>query len=140
MVRFTRPSSDDDGRREIFTFLGFTHYWGRSRKGNWVVKRQTEKGRFGRALKAVADWCRWNRHRHLREQQKALRSKLQGHYNYYGITGNICALQRYFYEVCRVWQKWLNRRTRGNPMPWRKFQSLLRCYPLPPPRIVHSYA
>ena len=139
MVRFTRPSSDDDGRREIFTFLGFTHYWGRSRKGNWVVKRRTEKGRFGRALKAVRDWCRRNRHRHLREQQKVLRSKLQGHYNYYGITGNICALQRYFYEVCRVWQKWLNRRTRGNPMPWRKFQSLFRCYPLPTPRIVHSY-
>jgi group II intron reverse transcriptase/maturase len=140
MVRFTRPSSGDDGRREAFTFLGFTHYWGRSRKGNWVVKRQTEKGRFGRALKAVGDWCRWNRHRHLREQQKALRSKLQGHYNYYGITGNIRALQRYYYEVCGVWQKWLNRRTRGNPMPWEKFHSLLRCYPLPPPRIVHSYA
>ena len=139
MIRFTRPSSGDDGRGQTFNFLGFTHYWGRSRKGNWVVKRQTEKSRFGRALQAVSDWCRENRHQNLREQQEVLRSKLQGHYNYYGITGNSRALQRYALEVRRVWRKWLNRRTRGNPMPWLKFQALLRYYQLPPPRIVHSY-
>ena len=105
MIRLTRPSSGNDGRGQTFSFLGFTHYWGRSRKGNWVVKRKTEKSRFSRALKAVSEWCRYNRHQSLREQHETLRSKLQGHYNYYGITGNMRALQRFLHEVRRIWQK-----------------------------------
>ena len=140
MIRFTRPTSDDGEGGRTFSFLGFTHYWGRSRKGYWTVKRKTEKGRLSRALKAMNDWCRRNRHQHLREQQKVLRSKLRGHYNYYGITGNFRALQRFFFEVRKAWQKWLNRRTRGNPMPWQKFLTMESHYPLLRPRIAHSYA
>ncbi len=90
----------------------------RSRKGNWIVK-------------VVSEWCRRNRHQHLSDQQETLRLKLQGHYNCYGVTGNFRAVQRFFYEVRKVWRKWLNRRTRANPMPWRKFLMLEKHYPLP---------
>jgi group II intron reverse transcriptase/maturase len=141
MIRFTQPEDirPRQGRKETFVFLGFTHYWGLSRKGNWVVKRRTEKGRFGRALRAVADFCRINRHSSVKEQQAGLKLKLLGHYNYYGITGNYYALHRFSYEVRKVWRKWLNRRSRGNHMPWEKYNMLLRNYPLPPPRVAHSY-
>ena len=111
---------------------------GRSRKGNWVVKRKTEKSRFSRALKAVAEWCKRNRHLPVKEQHKALGRKLWGHYSYYGITGNARSLQSFRYQVQRVWRKWLNRRSRGNHMPWEKFNLLRGRYPLPPVRVVHS--
>src|SRR6202030_1072124 len=45
-----------------FTFLGFTHIWGKSRAGKNVVRQVTAKNRYARALAAVTDWCRRNRH------------------------------------------------------------------------------
>jgi RNA-directed DNA polymerase len=139
MIWFEKPGSPEDRKgSSSFAFLGFTHYWGRSRKGNWVVKRKTEKSRFSRALKAVAEWCKRNRHLPVREQQEALGRKLRGHYGYYGITGNARSLQRFLYQVQRVWRKWLNRRSRGNHLPWEKFYLLLKRYPLTPVRVVHS--
>ena len=143
LIRFTKPrgpkgDQGDYGKRETFNFLGFTHYWGLSRKGNWVVRKKTEKSRFGRALKAIAVWCKHERHLPLREQQRALRLKLRGHYNYFGVTGNSYAIHRFSYEVHRVWRKWLDRRGKRAAMPWEKFNLLLRSYPLPTPRIMHS--
>lgn len=141
LVRFTRPKgSGGQGGAGVATlnFLGFTHYWGKSRKGAWVIKRKTEGSRMNRALKAVGQWCKIHRHLPVREQWEALRRKLWGHYNYYGLTGNFPALRRFLYAVRRVWHKWLSRRSRGNGMPWEKFQLLLCRYPLPAARVVHS--
>ena len=143
MVRFVRPQSEplkDHKRvkRETFSFLGFTHYWGKSRKGNWVIMRSTEKGRFARALKRVSDWCRRNRHLPISEQLHELTRKLMGHYAYYGITGNFRSLANFRIQVICVWQKWLSRRSRSGGITWEKFNLLLQRYPLPPGRIVHS--
>jgi group II intron reverse transcriptase/maturase len=139
LIHFTKPGSPTERKGSgSFNFLGFTHYWGRSRKGSWVVKRKTEKSRFSKALKAVSEWCKRNRHLPVREQQKALGRKLLGHYSYYGITGNARSLGNFRYQVQRVWRKWLNRRSRGNHVPWEKFNLLLKRYPLPPVRVVHS--
>src|SRR5262249_44910057 len=71
-----------------FDLLGFTHYWGRSRRGNWAIKRRTAKDRFSRALRRVAEWCRMHMHDELSSQQEGMVRKLRGHYEYYGITGN----------------------------------------------------
>jgi hypothetical protein len=141
LVQFQRPQGPpgrDTNRPQTFTFLGFTHYWGLSRKGKWIVTRKTESKRFGRALQSVSDWCRRHRHLPIREQWKALQQKLRGHYSYYGITGNAYALRNFLCEVTRAWHKWLSRRSRGHAMAWAKFVLLLQRYPLPPPRVVHS--
>jgi len=139
LIRFVKPGSPTERKGSgSFNFLGFTHYWGRSRKGSWVVKRKTEKSRFSKALKAVSEWCKRNRHLPVKEQHKVLRRKLLGHYSYYGITGNARSLGNFLYQVWWVWRKWLNRRSRGNHMPWEKFNLLLKRYPLPPVRVVHS--
>jgi RNA-directed DNA polymerase len=117
-----------------FDFLGFTHYWSRSKKGNWVVKRKTAGSRLHRAIKAIAWWCRLNRHRPIREQHQALWQKLRGHFTYYGIIGNLATLLRFRYEVLRVWRKWLSRRRRAGRWTWERFNQLLRVLPLPVPR------
>jgi hypothetical protein len=36
-----------------FDFLGFTHYWARSRRGYWVIKRRTARKRLRRAMKSI---------------------------------------------------------------------------------------
>ncbi len=121
-----------------FQFLGFTHYWGRSRKGNWVVQRKTASSRLSRAITTVAQWCRRHRHLPIAEQQCHLSHKLRGHYAYYGITGNARSLSRFHLAVTRQWRKWLGRRRRNGAIPWAIFNRLLEHYPLPPPVVVQS--
>ena len=121
-----------------FDMLGFTHFWARSRSGRWIVKRKTAKTRFGRAVKRLAVWCREHRHAPLAEQHEAINRKLRGHYAYYGVTGNACALSRYLRQAERAWRKWLNRRNHRAHMQWPRFKQLLQRYPLLPPRVVHS--
>jgi RNA-directed DNA polymerase len=133
--RVPRPPK---GGERGFTMLGFMHFWARSRKGRWIIKRKTAKERFRRALRAIWEWCRHNRHLPVVEQHERLRRKLRGHYAYYGITGNADALSRFLWLVERAWRYWLNRRSRQADMPWERFKRLLRCYSLPPPRVVHS--
>lgn len=81
---------DGDGPHEpaSFDFLGFTHYWGKSRNGHWIIRRKTAAKRLSRSLKAIGQWCRQNRHCGLFDQFQVLVRKLDGHYGYYGITGN----------------------------------------------------
>jgi RNA-directed DNA polymerase len=141
LVRFERPPKQDDGssgKPGSFDLLGFTHYWARSRKGNWVVKRKTSSKRLSRALRVINQWCREHRHRPLAEQQNALSRKIRGHCAYYGITGNATALARFRYWTVRLWRKWLSRRNRERTMIWERFESLLARYPLPPAIAVHS--
>lgn len=133
-----RRGQDGSQRERSFALLGFTHFWGRSRKGRWVVQRKTAKDRFTRSLRDIGHWCRAHRHWPVAAQQAALRRKLQGHYAYYGITGNGRALARFLYEVRRLWRKWLHRRSWHGRMTWEKFDRLTERYPLPQPRVVHS--
>jgi group II intron reverse transcriptase/maturase len=121
-----------------FDMLGFTWYWGMSRKGTPVIKRKTSSSRFRRALGRIADWCRQRRHEPVATQHVDLSRKLRGHYAYFGITGNTRALSRFLHEVERVWRYWLNRRSARAKMVWERFRRLLQRYPLPPIRIVHS--
>jgi group II intron reverse transcriptase/maturase len=139
MVPFRRPRAPLPGRgRGTFDLLGFTHYWGRSRKGYWVVKRKTAASRLRRALLTIGLWCRKNRHLPVAEQQQGLNQKLRGHYGYFGITGNFRALAQLIEGTRRHWQRWLNRRSQRAHMPWERFNSLLKQYPLARPRVVHS--
>ena len=145
LVPFERPS-DRLQRSETssrvppgsFDLLGFTHYWGRSRRGYWVVKRQTSSARLRRGLLALALWCRKNRHRTLADQHKTLSQKLRGHFAYYGITGNADALSRYRRGAIGLWRKWLGRRHRAGEIAWERMYRLLKRYPLPPAIVVHS--
>jgi hypothetical protein len=122
-----------------FVLLGFTHYWGRSRRhGYWVVLRKTAKGRFSRALRRVSEWCRRVRHQAIPEQHRQLVLKLKGHYEYYGITGNSAALVRFRTEVGRIWRRWLGTRSWHSRRSWDWFNGLLRRHPLPPAIAVHS--
>jgi group II intron reverse transcriptase/maturase len=141
LVRFGRPPLGGGGSGDkpgTFDFLGFTHYWGKSRKGHNVVKTKTAAGRLRRALRKIKEWGWKHRHLPLKEQQREINERLRGHDAYYGVTGNDCMLSRLRWEVAKLWRKWLVRRNRGNSPNWEKFNAMLRTFPLLPPRIIHS--
>jgi len=139
LIPFSRPGKGGPGAPTpgAFDFLGFTHYWAKSRRGYWVIKQKTAKGRFSRGLRRIAEWCRGHRHWPIKEQHRILTWKLRGHFSYFGITGNADALARFREEVQRIWQKWLGRRSQRG-MTWERFHALLGRYPLPPPVAIHS--
>jgi group II intron reverse transcriptase/maturase len=141
LVPFARPSSRPTraGSEAVpqagsFDFLGFTHFWSRSKKGFWVVKRKTAGSRFQRAVKKIADWCRLNRHLPIAEQHQALGRKLLGHFAYYGIIGNMCWMQRFRHVMMGVWRKWLSRRSQHGYWNWARFSEFTHRCPLPWPR------
>jgi group II intron reverse transcriptase/maturase len=120
-----------------FDFLGFTHLWQRSRRGYWVVKRKTAAKRLRRALCAVGEWCRLNRHRPIRVQQETLSRKLKGHCGYYGITGNSAALWLFRSGMLKLWRKWLMRRSASARRPLAWWFAFCALHPLPPAIAVH---
>jgi len=124
-------------RERSFDFLGFTHFWARSRNGRWIVKQRTAKSRFSRGLRAVKERCRRMRHHRLREQHEVLSQMLRGHYNYYGITGNGDAIKRFRHHAERIWGRSLARRN-SRRFAWLRYKRLLERYPLPAPRPIHS--
>ena len=145
LVKFTRPPYRDPPKGQgpatrpgTLDLLGFTHYWGRSIRGNWIVMRKTARSRLSRSLRTINQWCRTHRHRSLTGQHRALSLKLQGHYAYYGITGNYAALRCFWHGVQRSWRKWLSRRSQRAYLDWVRFCRLMEHYPLPSPVVVHS--
>jgi group II intron reverse transcriptase/maturase len=131
-----RPPSAGQGAPQpgSFDFLGFTHFWSRSKSGSWVVKRRTAGSRFRRAIRQIADWCRLNRHRSVGEQYQALWRKLRGHFQYYGgLVGNGRSLWCFRDRVQDIWRKWLSRRGGTQGMPWARLAELLKRFVLPKP-------
>jgi group II intron reverse transcriptase/maturase len=140
LVDFRKPAGENRKGNGSFTFLGFVHYWTKSRKGRWMVGRKTDRKRLSRALKAIRQWCRENRHEAKREQHKELSAKLRGHYGYYGIPLNYESIGLYYEQVTRIWFKWLNRRSAKVSQNWQQFNEYLKNFPLPEPKIMHSWS
>lgn len=131
------PAGQQRGRGpDTFDFLGFTLYRRKSRWGRWYLACKTRRARLRRAIQAVSAWCRRHRHEALPVQHAALRSRLQGHYNYFGVSGNLRSLACLLWHARRAWHKWLCRRSQRARLTWERFQALLRDYPLPSPRVV----
>ena len=136
LVDFRSPTAAKDSPRPgSFDFLGFTFYWGRTRKGLWVPKRKTAKDRVRRGLRSIKEWMRTSRHLPVPKQASTLTAKLRGHYSYYGTRGNSAALSSFYRQVIRLWHKWLSRRSQRAYIPWPDFLALLRRHPLPKPRL-----
>lgn len=135
LIDYRRPGGGDDGPGS-FDFLGFTHHWGRTRAGALAPMRKTSKSRFGRALRALNVWMARVRHRPVAQQVEVLRSKLRGHFRYYGLRGNSDAIRRFRFEATRLWKKWLSRRSQRARLTWDVFHRLLRRYPLPFARLI----
>ena len=139
LIPFRRPLWSSNQRKgpNTFDFLGFTVFWHRSRNGSWRVGMKTRKARLRSALRALDDWCRRHKHRPKMEQHAALSRRIRGHYNYFGINGNVRALKLLRRRAQRVWLRHLRRRSQNarRRLTWERFNAYLKAFPLPQPRV-----
>ncbi|MCD6395770.1 MAG: group II intron reverse transcriptase/maturase [Planctomycetes bacterium] len=139
--RYERQNARRQRRKaNTFDFLGFTHFCGKSRKGKFIVGRQTSWKKFHQKCKEMNDWLRKIRnHKKAKEWWPTLAAKLRGHYQYYGVSGNMRSLNRFYLKTLRLTRKWLNRRSQRKRFYWKGFNAYLKHYPLPRPRIAHNF-
>lgn len=137
LLPFRRPPMKQKGGKGPATFdlLGFTFYYERDRRGQWVLRCKTRTSRLRKSIQTIAEWCRRHRHLPVKTQHESLTKRVQGHIRYFGVKGNLRCLEMLVGEVRRVWYKWLRRRSQQAHLNWEGFQALLKRFPLPRPRI-----
>ena len=138
--RYERENARRQQRRSnTFDFLGFTHYCAQSRKGKYIVGRQTSRKKFRKRCQELKTWLKAVRSKvPVKEWWPVLKAKLRGHYQYYGVSGNMRGLTCFYRFALRLAYKWLNRRSQRQTFYWKGFLAYLAHYPLPLPRIVHN--
>jgi RNA-directed DNA polymerase len=140
--RFAEPEAKRGGKRpETFDFLGFTHYCGKSRSGNFKVKRRTSEKKFRAKLREVKEWLRqersWQKKGQLLQRAKL---KLVGHLNYYAITDNARMCDAFRIQMMKLLFKWLNRQSQRHSYNWEQFIDALHWVGWPSVRIRHDLA
>jgi len=131
-----RKARDGQGPR-TFSFLGFTHYVGKSRTGRFVVGRKTDAKRMCKKLKLLSERLRKLRSAGGRAMLDYTKRHLQGHIQYYGVSGNSRSVSGYVYFATGLLFKWLNRRSQRRSLTWKRFGEVIRPL-LPTARIVHN--
>lgn len=138
LLDFRRPPPERTGGKSptTFDFLGFTWYWRKVRGERWSLRCKTRRARLARSIRAIHLWCKEHRRLPVKEQHAALTRRVQGHINYFGVSGNTRSLRKFMHQVRRKWYMWLRRRSQRTRLNWAKFLDLVKVYPLPKVRIV----
>lgn len=144
LLRFGRKESEKARRQNrkasTFDFLGFTHYCGKSRRGYFKLGIKTSKNKYRKCCREMNLWLKGVRNvQKAKEWWPVVKSKLRGHYQYYGVSGNYQAIKRYYLQTQRMMFKWMNRRSQRKSFSTKTFFEYLKRYTLPKPRIVHSF-
>lgn len=135
--RYARETArKQGGKPDEFTFLGFTHYCGKTKNGYFKVKRRTSRKKLGLSLRNFADWAQ-NARRKLRKGEMLRQAKIRvaGHLNYYAITDNLKQCTRYVHWAERILFKWLNRKSQRRAYTWAGFTQALNWVGWPKPRV-----
>jgi group II intron reverse transcriptase/maturase len=134
VIKFTRFETENNNS---FTFLGFEYRWGLSRAGKPLMTMRTAMSKFRAALAAIVDWIKKDRSKlGTAALLTKLKQKLQGHFNYYGVSGNCDMLRKFRWHACQIVFKWLNRRTQRKSCNWAGFREMLSYFKIPTPRII----
>ena len=126
------------GKPETFNFLGFTHICGKTKRGRFMVLRQTVRKRMQAKLQQIKVELRRRMHDPIPEVGKWLTSVVGGHIRYFGVPGNRYALAHFRLTVSRLWHRALKRRSQKWRVQWERMQRLIHRW-LPPAHICHPY-
>nr|WP_213157522.1 group II intron reverse transcriptase/maturase [Parachlamydia sp. AcF125] len=144
LIEFGRFASENrktrgEGKPDTFTFLGFTHICGRTRKdGKFTIWRHTIKKKMQKKLKEVKDELKKRMHDPIQEVGQWLKAVITGHYRYYGVPGNYKAMQDFRHLIGQKWKHSLKRRSQKANITWEKLGKLIDQW-LPQPKIWHKY-
>jgi len=124
-----------EGKPETFEFLGFKHICSTSRKGNFIVRRQTIAKRLNQKLKEVKAILRRRMHDPVPKVGAWLRAVIRGYFNYHAVPFNIRALTKFHKQLARYWRQILGRRSQKGYVTWERMNRLVDRW-FPPPRIL----
>lgn len=126
-------------KSQTLKFLGFELFVGKSRKGKPMIKVKTSRQSLRKALRNLTIWIKRNRGKmRLRELWDGCLSRIRGHLQYYAVSGNYRWLSKFVHEACRIFFKWINRRSQRKSLRWEQFQLFLDAFPAPSPKIIHK--
>ena len=138
--RYAEQNARKKGKKlETFDFLGFTHFNGRSREGNFKVGRRTARKKFAAKLKDLNIWLKRIRNLiKLKDWWPILCAKLRVHFQYFGVSGNFAGINRFFKQAIRLVFKWLNHRSQKKSFNWKTFTKYILEVGFPQPKIHHN--
>lgn len=139
--RFATKNSQKQGKGkpETFDFLGFTHYCSHTKDGRFALKLTTSRKKQTASLKRQNQWLQSIRNSlPIADIWKLLSLKLQGHYQYYGVSGNFEGIRSYYQQTRKLAFKWMNRRSQKKSWSWPSFAEYLLRHPLPQPRLTYA--
>lgn len=138
LVAFDKEAATKGIPQETFDFLGFTFYLGNS-KSNWIIPKLKTRAKTMRSkLNKITQWFKKIRNtKRLMAIWETFRSKLRGHFQYYGVSHNSDELKKFLHEAKKIAFKWLNRRSQKKSFTWVKFNLFLKVNPLPRIQIFH---
>ncbi|HEX2225986.1 MAG TPA: group II intron reverse transcriptase/maturase [Candidatus Binatia bacterium] len=143
LIEFGRNAEEsrrDRGERkpETFNFLGFTHSCAKTRKGKFVVLRQTMRKRWQAKLKGVKAELRGRMHKPVPEMGRYVRAVITGHMRYYAVPMNAVSVSDFRIGVARIWRRVLKRRSQKAHMPWTRMQRYIARW-VPQTHVCHPY-
>jgi group II intron reverse transcriptase/maturase len=143
IVEFGRHAADGRKRRglgkpETFNFLGFTFICGRSRAGEFQLRRKSRRDRTRAKLKEIKKELRLRRHESIPEQGAWLKQVITGFFNYHAVPTNYRALSGFREHVLDLWRRTLRRRSQKDKFTWERITKLADDW-LPKPRILHPW-
>ena len=138
--RHARKNRKDrgEGKPETFTFLGFTHICGQSRRGKFLLWRKSRGDRMRAKLQAIKIDLHRRMHETLNAQGRWLRSVVMGYFNYHAVPTNSSALAAFRDHVLKLWWRSLRRRSQKDRTSLEAAQQLAKQW-LPLPRILHPW-
>lgn len=126
------------GKPETFDFLGFKFICGRSRRGAFLLRRQTRSDRMRTKLREIKERLRRHMHDAIPDQGRWLKAVVGGFFAYHAVPTNSRALSAFRYHVTNLWLRSLRRRGQKDRMTWARMTRLARAW-LPAPRILHPW-
>jgi len=132
IVKFGRFAGKDSGN---FDFLGFTVITGKTRNGKYTPKYKTSEKKLKVKRAKIKKWIQENIRLPIAELIYKTNLRLQGHYNYYGISFNSRKLEGFYEYVKWLIKRGMNRRSQKDKTTWQRLEELLIKFPLVKPRI-----
>jgi len=132
VISFSKRKASQGKKQGTFDFLGFTFFWGKSRKGHMLPKLKTSSKRMRSKLKKFKEWIKSVRTWSEADIWERFRQKMQGHFQYFGVSHNRSGIMKFYRAALWLMFKWLNRRSQRRSYTWEKFfLAVNKVYPQP---------
>lgn len=118
-------------RIPTYKFLGFTCYWGKSRKGWWRMKYKSRSDRVTGKLNGLRKYLKDNLNQETNKVLERVKKTVVGWVNYHAISDNRRRVSSFILQSKRAVFCWINRKGGNRKMNWDKFGKRIKLISYP---------